>query len=493
MDDIFTAARNNDVEMVCRLLQGGVDPNDRDGVGRTALHICATYGSNEVAAILLHGGANYSLQDYENGWTPLHRSLYFGHLKMTLMLLKSGADIGDEMKRETGKVVKMKKEAGRSIRNVEHWTSPIDHDGLSPLDLLSLSLAPYLTDAVSSLAHTEVVAFGKSDFSLGITLPNADDVTQPRPLTTFNSTTIVQVLAAKYHSAALSSDGVLYTWGHGKGGKLGHGDEVTHPFPHPVVFPISVVITQIASAESHMVAVSSHGELYSWGSNRFGQLGHGPVEAAVAHAPRRVDALRKYRILRIATGLTHTICSSSDSVVWAWGSNKNGQLGYRIAKADAMMGTNGSSIPVRVNIFGSTSETTHEILQLAASNTTTLALCRDLHAARGIIAVNEVYQWGNGVNRPTKVSLMQRRRRRHNSGEFKNASFDDREEYLASLAKPADIVQLVAGRHHCAALSSAGHVYTWGFGSDQLGHGPLENNIATPSLVVSLLPENGGL
>ena len=80
---IFELARNNDFGAIQKLIVDDFtlyNPlvstpiiNDRDDYGRTALHICATYGCEEAAQMLISLGADLSIQDYESGWTPLHR------------------------------------------------------------------------------------------------------------------------------------------------------------------------------------------------------------------------------------------------------------------------------------------------------------------------------------------------------------------------------------------------------------------------------------
>jgi ankyrin repeat protein len=80
---IFELARNNDFEAIEKLILDDfklLNPlssspiiNDRDDYGRTALHICATYGCEESAQKLISLGADLTLQDFESGWTPLHR------------------------------------------------------------------------------------------------------------------------------------------------------------------------------------------------------------------------------------------------------------------------------------------------------------------------------------------------------------------------------------------------------------------------------------
>lgn len=238
-EDLFILSRNDNASAVHKILASGTSPNDQDSFGRTALHICSTYGSSETAAVLLKWNADIAIQDYENGWTPLHRSLYFGHLKITMLLLKAGAKLGDEFTTENSCLdIETKWERERSLKNIMTWTSHIDHDGNSPLDLLSLKLSPFLIKSLpthnqSIRVRTEVLAFGKADFFLGIALPRvAVDVTRPRPVTELTlDVPIVDVAAGKYHSAALTASGELFTWGIGKGGRLGHGNETTQPLP----------------------------------------------------------------------------------------------------------------------------------------------------------------------------------------------------------------------------------------------------------------------
>ena len=53
-------------------------------------------------------------------------------------------------------------------------------------------------------------------------------------------------------------------------------------------------------------------------------------------------------------------------------------------------------------------------------------------------------------------------------------------------------IAISSGRFHNCALTTAGHVFTWGLGSEQLGHGPQQSQLTYPQLVETLLPENGG-
>lgn len=221
-DNLFHLARKNDAPGIEKLIireSGELD--ERDDNGLTAVHICATYGCVEACAILLKLGAKHSLQDFESGWTPLHRAFYFGNLKISLLLIRAGALIADDVEKRDWKTdVCPRRERWRSIRNLATWKPNIDHDGLSPLDLLSLSLGQNLKNSTRELQCTSVLSFGKADFTLGVPLPNSVvDVRRPRRIEPLSCESITQIVASRYHSVALTREGEVYTWGHGRAGR----------------------------------------------------------------------------------------------------------------------------------------------------------------------------------------------------------------------------------------------------------------------------------
>ena len=67
----------------------------------------------------------------------------------------------------------------------------------------------------------------------------------------------------------------VYTWGRGWRGMLGHGEETDELEPKILDPLLTKDITQLALSRTFSVALSSQGEVFSWGSGKYGRLGHG--------------------------------------------------------------------------------------------------------------------------------------------------------------------------------------------------------------------------
>ena len=273
--DLFKASQINDVIRIEEILtpvnekdDNIITINDRDDNGLTALHIAATFGHIETTLLLLKYGASLNLHDTENGWTPLHRAFYFHHFKLASLLILAGAQLEDHEKPEDYKTnVLPRKERCRELKNINNWKQGIDHDGNSPLDLLSCLLSKFLSDAKENLElnSTSLQSFGKADFMLGVPLPKSTfDVFKPKCVQDLLNETIIDVAANKYHTVALTKDGEIFTWGHGRSGRLGHNSEASAPSPVLVKGLNGIKIVKIAAGFNHTLALTENGLVYSW-------------------------------------------------------------------------------------------------------------------------------------------------------------------------------------------------------------------------------------
>ncbi|KAK9697777.1 hypothetical protein RND81_08G060700 [Saponaria officinalis] len=87
----FAALRRDD-QLMLRLLKRGLDPNESENSGRTALHIAASNGSEKCVRLLLDYGADPNCRDQE-GSTPLWAAMQGGHETVVKKLRESGANI----------------------------------------------------------------------------------------------------------------------------------------------------------------------------------------------------------------------------------------------------------------------------------------------------------------------------------------------------------------------------------------------------------------
>ena len=88
-------------------------------------------------------------------------------------------------------------------------------------------------------------------------------------------------------------------------------------------------VRDIACSDVHTMACTEEGYVFAWGSNRYGQLG-APLSTSTKLSPRRVDGLKKATVVAIACSVKHSVALGSNGSVYCWGSNDSGQLGQPI-------------------------------------------------------------------------------------------------------------------------------------------------------------------
>ncbi|KAE8682883.1 Potassium channel AKT1 [Hibiscus syriacus] len=87
----FATLRGDDL-LLHQLLKRGLDPNESDNNGRTALHIAAAKGSENCVLLLLDYGADSNCKDSE-GSVPLWEAMLGGHDTVAQLLKENGGNI----------------------------------------------------------------------------------------------------------------------------------------------------------------------------------------------------------------------------------------------------------------------------------------------------------------------------------------------------------------------------------------------------------------
>ena len=95
---IHDAARAGDAAAVTRLLDQGVNIEDREATGETPLISAALAGQTQVVELLLSRHAEIEARN-NRGLTPLHAAAYGGHADTAATLVGHGAAVNDDRNR----------------------------------------------------------------------------------------------------------------------------------------------------------------------------------------------------------------------------------------------------------------------------------------------------------------------------------------------------------------------------------------------------------
>ncbi|CAB3379995.1 Hypothetical predicted protein [Cloeon dipterum] len=139
---------------------------------------------------------------------------------------------------------------------------------------------------------------------------------------------VVQVACSDYHTLVLTSDREVFSFGWNKYGQLGLGHNEDQSLPKKLdFFAAGGVVTAVACLVFSSLALLDSGQVFVWGKNEDGILGHSEDDVEKQNIPRKVPGLEGITITRIVCGLNHALALSNDGKVYSWGWNGSGQLG----------------------------------------------------------------------------------------------------------------------------------------------------------------------
>ncbi|POM68765.1 Regulator of chromosome condensation (RCC1)-like protein [Phytophthora palmivora] len=153
----------------------------------------------------------------------------------------------------------------------------------------------------------------------------------PRKVMSLLRESVIGASCGGAHTAVLTTKGAVFTFGRGRNGRLGLGDNKWRDTPHQIVgFPQGTHISQVVCGWNFTAALDRQGNIFTWGKTGEGQCGLGYVDKDQA-VPRCVEKLREVAagssVVDVACGYTHTIVLTASGELYSWGLGEYGQLG----------------------------------------------------------------------------------------------------------------------------------------------------------------------
>jgi len=208
------------------------------------------------------------------------------------------------------------------------------------------------------------------------------------------------------------------------------------------------------------LAVTEHGDLYTFGKNDLGQLGLGHFDDT--ETPAFIDkdvAFRGQQVVMVSAGRRHAACVTSDGAMWAWGNAFTGCLGMDDAAVFSSVADEGDSDEMDSDIEDQCYANPQRVpMHMCGQSPARMVACGDAFTL--LLTENgRVYACGLA-----------------DSGQLGQSNTDNKRKM--TLIDPllfggAAIGMVVAGDSHCMALEKdGGRLWTWGSSiCGQLGHG----------------------
>ncbi|XP_022725931.1 PH, RCC1 and FYVE domains-containing protein 1-like [Durio zibethinus] len=258
------------------------------------------------------------------------------------------------------------------------------------------------------------------------------------------------------HAVLVTKQGEIFSWGEESGGRLGHGVEADVPHPKFIDTLSGMNFESVACGEYHTCAVTVSGDLFTWGdgTHNSGLLGHG---SEVSHwIPKKVNDMEGIHVSYISCGPWHTALVTSGGQLFTFGDGSFGALGH-----------------------GDHSSTTipREVETLRGLRTTRVA-CGVWHTAAVVEVVTESSESGSpGSSSSAKLFTW-------GDGEKGQLGHGDKECRLFPKCVSAlfddNICQVACGHNLTVALTISGRVYTMGSSAyGQLGSPTADGKVPT--------------
>jgi alpha-tubulin suppressor-like RCC1 family protein len=321
----------------------------------------------------------------------------------------------------------------------ELWVWGSSADGVLGNGTAGGPLTPVTTSAggtnwkqVSSNRHTAAIKTDGTLWTWGRavygTLGTNNTTQRDTPVTTFSGgTNWKQVSVGRFHTAAIKTDGTLWTWGYGLNGALGNNATTNRSTP-VTTFVGGNNWKQVSCGRTHVAAIKTDGTLWVWGQGNAGQLGTNDVSNR--NTPSQTTS-GGTNWKQVSTGSAITAAVKTDGTLWTWGSAIDGALGNAVT-------TGSRNTPVTT---------------FAGGTNWKLVNCGYSHMA-AIKTDGTLWTWGAG-----------------SYGRLGNNVQTARSTPVTTSAGGTNWKQVSGGFRHTAAIKTDGTLWTWGYGlSGRLGN-----------------------
>ncbi|CAL0328336.1 unnamed protein product [Lupinus luteus] len=289
----------------------------------------------------------------------------------------------------------------------------------------------------------EVWSDGVSPEGYGTQVPSTIDVLFPKHLESTVVLDVQQIASGVRHIALVTRQGEVFTWGKESGGRLGHGTDKDFGRPHLVEFLAVTNVDFVACGENHTCAVSTSDDVYSWGDGAYnvGLLGHG---TEVSHwIPKRVcGPLEGLQVISLACGTWHSALTTSNGKLFTFGDGTFGVLGHGDRES--------VTYPKEVQLLNGL-----KTIKVACGVWHTAAIVEVMLQSGSNVSSRKLFTWGDG--------------------EKYRLGHGNKETYLQPTCVPALIEynfnQIACGHTMTLALTTSGHIFTMGGAENgQLGN-----------------------
>ena len=125
------------------------------------------------------------------------------------------------------------------------------------------------------------------------------------------------------HSTLIKEDGTLWSFGKNRYGQLGNAG-IIEQFELTQEKSESSNWSSVSAGQDFTIALKSNGSMWGWGNNEFGEIGNAQYKER--RVPVQEDTNATDWIM-ISAGEDHSAAIKADGSLWSWGKNDDGVLG----------------------------------------------------------------------------------------------------------------------------------------------------------------------